>query len=172
MNDDPHWLSIQVENFDDGGSILRSFLHKSLALIAPRMVFDSELIARLDYGMKIPYFMMDTPLVLYAVSRGDPEQKLANLKKWKSAYFMNPAEELTVDRFLKGDPAANPLQYWLLRNTSYALLRLECQLSGPAVNAALPPGIALSDVWERVQKHPLVSPCIELQRPTERKSNG
>jgi hypothetical protein len=136
------------------------------------MVFDSELVARLDYGMKVPYFMMDAPLVLYAVSKGDPEQKLANLKKWKSSYFMNSAEETTVDRFLKAAPANNPLQYWLLKNTSYIALRLGCHLNEPPADATLPLGIALSDIWKRVQQHPLVSPCIELQRPPERKSNG
>ena len=171
LTDDQYWLRSQIANFDYGGSALRSFLHKSLALVAPRMVFDSELVARLDHGMKIPYFMMDTPLVLYAVSKGDPEQKIANLRKWKSSYFMNSAEEMTVDRFLKGDPAENPLHNWLLKNSSYVLLRLGCHLTGPPADAILPLGIALSEIWERVRKHPLISPCIELQHSGERNLN-
>jgi hypothetical protein len=123
--------------------------------------------------MKIPFFNMDTALALYAVSKGDdPEQKLANLKKWQALYFMNSAEAETVDRFLKGLPASNPLQHWLLTNTSYALLRLGCHLSGPPIDAILPLGIDLSEIWERVEKHPLVSSHIELQRTPERTSNG
>jgi hypothetical protein len=165
LTEDQYWLRAQTDHFAYGGSALRSFLHQSLALVAPQMVFDSELVARLDYGMKIPYFMMDTPLVLYAVSKGDPEQKLADLRKWKASYFMNSAESETVDCFLKGLPAQNPLQHWLLEKSSYVLLRLGCHLTGPPADAILPLGIALFEIWERVRQHPLVSPCIELKRP-------
>lgn len=173
LTEDQYWICVQARNFDYGGSNVRCFLHNSLALVAPKMVFDSALVSRLDYGMKIPFFNMDTALALYAVSKGDdPEQKLTNLKKWQTLYFMNSAEAETVDRFLKGLPASNPLQHWLLTNTSYALLRLGCHLSGPPVDAFLPLGIDLSEIWERVGKHPLVSSYIELQRSPERNSNG
>ena len=172
LTDSPYWLRVQIRNFDYGGSQLRSFLHNTLALVAPRMSFDPELTARLDYGLKIPYFMMDTPLVLYAVSKGDPELKLSNLKKWREDYFMNTAEEETVDRFLKGDPASNPLQSWLLRNTSYAALRIGCYPTGASGETALPLGALLSDVWSRVDQHPLFSSYVRLTRPAERDSNG
>jgi hypothetical protein len=172
LTESPYWLRVQVRNFDYGGSQLRSFLHNTLALIAPRMTFDSELIARLDYGLKIPYFMMDTPLVLYAVSKGDLELKLSNLKKWREAYFMNTAEEETVDRLLKADPARNPLQSWLLRNTSYAALRIGCYPICVSGDSALPLGAPLTDVWNRVDQHPLFAAYVKLDRPAERNSNG
>ena len=172
LTDSPYWLRVQIRHFDYGGSQLRSFLHNTLALVAPRISFDSELIARLDHGLKVPYFMMDTPVVLYVVSKGDPELKLANLKKWRESYFMNTAEEETVDRLLKGDPARNPLQSWLLRNTSYAALRIGCYPNGPSAEAALPLGTALSDIWNSVEQHPLFSSYVRLDRPAERNSNG
>jgi hypothetical protein len=136
------------------------------------MSFDSELVARLDYGLKVPYFMMDTPLVLYAVSQGAPEQKLSNLKKWRKCYFMNTAEEETVDRFLKGAPARNPLQSWLLRNTSYTALRIGCYPSGTPSETTLPLGAARADIWNRMDQHPLFSAYVKLDRPAERNPNA
>jgi hypothetical protein len=134
------------------------------------MSFDSELIARLDQGLKIPYFMMEAPLVLYAVSKGDAELKLSNLKKWRESYFMNTAEEETVDRLLKGDPARNPLQSWLLRNTCYAALRIGCYPSGASGETTLPLGAAFSGIWKSIDQHPLFSACVRLDRPAERNS--
>jgi hypothetical protein len=172
LTDSPYWLRVQIRNFDYGGSQLRSFLHNTLALVAPRLSFDSELTARLDHGLKVPYFMMDTPLVLYAVSKGDVEQKLSNLKMWRESYFMNTAEEETVDRLLKGDPARNPLQSWLFRNTSYTALRIGCYPTGANAEGALPLGAVLSDVWKSLAQHPLFSAYVRLDRPAERNSNG
>jgi hypothetical protein len=172
LYDDPHWLRIQVENFDDGGSTLRNFLHNSLALVAPRMSFDPALIARLDFGLKTAYFYMDTPMVLYAVSKGDPVTKVANLHKWKDAYFMNPTEKDTVAKLVSGGWAENPLQHWLLRMTSYVALRLCCQLNTLSRNATLPLGVDMSAIWERIDNHPLFSSHIQLVRPAERISNG
>jgi len=172
LTNNQQWLKAQFRNFSYGGSQLRNFLHKTLALVAPRISFDSELTAQLSYGMKIPYFMMDTPLVLYAVSKGDFEQKLTNLKIWRESYFMNSAEQETVDRFLKGDPARNPLEHWLLRNTSYVALRIGCYRSGTAGDSEMLCRASLSDVWDRVNQHPLFSSIVWLTRPDERDSNS
>ncbi len=38
------WLRIQFNNFDNGGSQLRTFYHRTLALIAPSLTFDEDLI--------------------------------------------------------------------------------------------------------------------------------
>jgi hypothetical protein len=84
---------------------------------------------------------------------------------------MNTAEAETVDRFLKGDPAANPLQSWLLRNTSYATMRIGCYPAVACADTALPLGAALSDIWSRVDKHPLLSACVKLDRPAEKEFN-
>jgi hypothetical protein len=171
LTDSPYWLRVQTSNFDYGGSQLRNFLHKTLALIAPRMTFDSDLVARLDHGLKVPFFMMDTPLVVYAVTKGDAAEKIANLKKWRDAYSMNTAEAETVDRLLKGDPAENPLQSWLLRNTSYATMRIGCYPAVACADTTLPLGAALSDIWSRVDEHPLFSAYVKLDRPAEKEFN-
>jgi hypothetical protein len=168
LTDNPYWLRAQRAYFDYGGSQLRSFLHKTLALVAPRLSFDSELIARLDYGMKAAYFFMDIPLVLYVVAKGDPAEKLVVLKKWRESYFMNPLEKETVDRLLEGESAENPLQYWLLRNTSYVAIRLGCHPSASPSERMLPLGMAFSDIWDRVDAHPLFSPYVKLERSAER----
>ncbi len=159
------WLRIQFNNFDNGGSQLRTFYHQTLALIAPRLTFDEDLIARLEAGLRNRYFVMSPPLVLYAVSQGDAEEKIANLTAWKAAYPMNSDEEKTVARFLKGEPAPNPLQSWLLRSSSYVALRLGAQGGVPSPSGRLPIGLGFSEVWERVQKHPLTSGYVSLERP-------
>ena len=170
MTDNPYWLRVQTSNFDYGGSQLRNFLHRTLALIAPRMSFDSELIARLDHGLRIPFLMMDTPLVLYAVTKGDSAEKRANLKKWRDAYFMNTAEAETIDRLLKNDAADNPLQPWLLRNTSYATMRIGCYPVAARTETTLPLGATFADIWNGMDKHPLLSAYVKLDRPAEKES--
>ena len=116
--------------------------------------------------------MMDTPLVLYAVTKGDAAEKIANLTKWRRSYSMNTLEEETVDRFLKGDPARNPLQSWLLRNNSYVALRIACYPNSASAETTLPLGAALSNVWNRVGQHPLLSAYVKLDRPAEGNSIG
>jgi hypothetical protein len=157
------WLHIQLSNFADGGSLVRSFFHKSFALIAPRISFDEELVKRLDFGMKHAYFYMDVPLALYAVSQGDPEEKLVNLKRWQEG-FMNTDEKNAVDGFVKGLPVINPLQYWMLEKTTYVAVRLGSFPVVSSSNSGLPLGIDFSAVWERVQEHPLCSASITLER--------
>jgi hypothetical protein len=169
---DPRWLQIQMDNFAYGGSQLRSFFHRTLALVAPRMSFDSELVSRLEVGLKNRYFVMSPLLVLYAVSQGDHDKKLSNLRKWKKSYPMNSAEAETVDRFLEGESAINPLQYWLLKNTSYVALRLGCQPSVPSQSVRLPLGIGFDEVWQRVYEHPLMSPYVKLQISTTQPSGA
>lgn len=164
LTGNPHHLRIQFNNFSNGGSQLRSFLHNSLSLVAPQVEFDDDLIAKLDFGMSVPYFFMDTPLVLYAVSKGDRMEKLANFKKWKEQYRMNPAEAEVVERFLAGRPAPNPLLSWLMRNTAYVSLRLGCYPVASAADASLPLSLPFSLIWSRVEVHPLYSGAVSIAR--------
>jgi hypothetical protein len=165
LTGNPHWLRIQFDNFAHGDSQLRSFFHRTLTLIAPRLTFDAELIARLEAGLRSRYFVMSPPLVLYAVSQGHMGGKIANLTAWKAAYPMNPDEEETVARFLSDEPAPNPLQSWLLKNTSYVALRLGCQSGIASQSVRLPIGLGFSEVWERIRKHPLTAGYVSLERP-------
>jgi len=158
------WLRIQFNNFDNGGSQLRTFYHRTLALIAPRLTFDEDLIDRLEAGLRNRYFVMSPPLALYAVSQGDAADKIANLTAWKAAYPMNDAEANTVDCFLNNRPAPNPLQSWLLRGSSYVAMRLACQGGIRSERVRLPLGIGFSEVWERVEAHPLMSGYVTLER--------
>jgi hypothetical protein len=164
------WLRIQFNNFDNGGSQLRSFFHQTLALIAPRLTFDDDLIARLEAGLRNRYFVMSPPLVLYAVSQGDVEEKIENLTAWKAASPMNTDEEKTVARFLKGEPAPNPLQSWLLRSSSYVALRLGAQGGIPSQSVRLPIGLGFSELWQRFERHPLMSGYVSLERPANSQS--
>jgi hypothetical protein len=91
--------------------------------------------------------------------------KIANLTAWKAAYPMNPDEEETVARFLSDEPAPNPLQSWLLKNTSYVALRLGCQSGIASQSVRLPIGLGFSEVWERIRKHPLTAGYVSLERP-------
>ncbi|HEY5214386.1 MAG TPA: hypothetical protein VIJ38_15330 [Acidobacteriaceae bacterium] len=165
-----HWLRFQFNNFANGDSQLRSYFHRTLALVAPRLTFDEDLVVRLETGLRNRYFVMSPPLVLYAVSQGDVGEKMANLTAWKAAYPMNSGEEETVARFLKGESARNPLQSWLLRNSSYVALRLGAQGGIPSQSVRLPIGLGFSEVWERVQKHPLTSGSVSLARPGDSQS--
>lgn len=155
------WLQVQFDNFADGGSLVRSFFHKSLALVAPRISFDLELLRRLDFGMKSVYFYMDVPLALYAVSLGDADEKLTNLRRWQEG-FMNSQEKAAVEGYLKGLPVPNPLQHWFLEKMSYVGMRIGCFQITPPLNGGLPLGVTFSSVWELIQQHPLFLPYIEL----------
>ena len=157
------WLQVQFDNFADGGSLVRTFFHKSLALVAPRVSFDQELLRRMDFAMKSVYFYMDVPLALYAVSQGGPEEKLANLRRWQEG-FMNSLEKAAVEGYLKGLPVPNPLQHWLLEKMSYVGMRVGCFQVRTQVNIGLPLGLGVSAVWQRMQEHPLFSPYIEIAR--------
>ena len=157
------WLRIQLSNFADGGSLVRNFFHKSLGLVAPRITFDSYLVERLDFGMKAHYFYMDVALALYAVSLGDHETKIVNLKRWQEG-FLNTHEKNAVDGFLNGSPVINPLQHWMLEKMTYVAMRLGSFPIAPPAYTGLPLGIKFSGVWEQMQAHPLFSSYIELKR--------
>ena len=158
------WLQVQFDNFADGGSQVRNFFHKSLALVAPRISFDQELLRRMDFGMKSVYFYMDVPLALYAVSQGDTDEKLANLRRWQGS-FMNAAEKEVVDGFVGDQLVGNPLLPWLMEMTTYVALRLGC-FPDAAREVMLPLGVNFSAIWERIQEHPLFSSHIRLKRST------
>ena len=157
------WLQVQFDNFADGGSQVRSFFHRSLALVAPKITFDSGLLRRLDFGMKHVYFFMDIPLALYAVSQGRTNEKLESLKRWQAG-FMNPAEKEAVEGYLKGSLVDNPLQHCVSEKMSYVALRIASFPITAPRDIGLPLGIALSPVWESMQQHPLFSSHIELHR--------
>ncbi len=166
LTGDRWWLRIQLLNFADGGSLVRSFFHKSLALVAPRIAFDSDLLERLDIGMKSHYFYMDVPLALYAVAVGDSEEKIVNLKRWQEG-FLNSHEKDAVDGFVNGHPVINPLQHWMLEKMTYVAMRFSSfPVASPSHNG-LPLGTEFGDVWGRVQQHPLFASYIELRRGAE-----
>lgn len=166
LTDNRWWLRIQLLNFADGGSLVRSFFHKSLALVAPRIAFDSDLLERLDTGMKNHYFYMDVPLALYAVSVGDSEEKIVNLKRWQEG-FLNSHEKDAVDGFIKGHPVINPLQHWMLEKMTYVAMRFASFPMASLSDNGLPLGMEFSSVWDRVQQHPLFSSYLELKRGVE-----
>jgi hypothetical protein len=159
------WNSHQthVSYFDYGGSFDRAFLHQTLALVAPALCFDAELTARLERCLSIPFLHMDYGLALYGVSQGSRDVKLANLKRWREAFFMNTSEAEIVDRFLEKQLAHNPLVGYLLRNTSYVTLRIGCEQTGLGTDDSLDLRYSLSDVWTRVANHPLYASYIELR---------
>jgi hypothetical protein len=161
LTGDRGWLQLQFDNFADGGSQVRSFFHRSLALVAPQITFDLDLLRRLDFGMKHVYFFMDIPLALYAVSKGDANEKLESLKRWQAG-FMNPAEKEAVEGYLNGRLVANPLQHWISEKMSYVALRMACFPVTEPSGGSLPLGIALAPVWQSMQQHPLFSSHIEL----------
>jgi hypothetical protein len=166
LTGDIGWLQIQIDNFADGGSLVRNFFHKSLALVADRISFTSQLMRGLDLGMKSVYFYMDLPLALYAVSQGDVAEKLVNLKRWQQS-FMNSSEKDAVDGYLKGHPVINPLQGWLLQMMTYVAMRIASFPLTQAGATELPLGMEFSAVWERVQRHPLFSSSISLELPPD-----
>lgn len=162
------WLRLQMENFADGESQVRSFIHKSLALVAPRISFDAELLQRLELGLKKAYFYMDVPLTLYAVAQGSAEEKMLNLKRWQEG-SMNTNEQEVVDAFIGGHPVKNPLQPWIMEKMTYIALRTSCLPSTSALSVGLPLGIELSAVLERMEEHPLFGPYVELRRDADAK---
>jgi hypothetical protein len=162
------WLRLQTENFADGEANVRSFLHKSLALVSPKISFDAELAQHLDFGMKKGYFYMDVPLALYAVAQGDAEEKLQNLRRWQEG-SMNTNEQEVVEALINGHPARNPLQSWITEKLTYTALRTSCLPSTRALNVGLPLGIELSTVLERMEGHPLFGPYVELRRDADAK---
>jgi hypothetical protein len=155
-----NWLKLQIDNFADGGSTVRSFFHKSLALAAPQLTFDFELIFRLDHGMKVPYFFMEIPLALYIISPGDLDFKRKNFKRWQEG-FLNHGEKEMVDAFLKGLPVHNPLLSWLVQGSNYAALRLGSIVESTSGNPAAMRHLAMSTVWERITPHPMFGAYIE-----------
>ncbi len=156
------WIRIQLDNFAYGGSVVRSFLHNSLALAAPHITFDQALLACLELGMKTPYFFMDVPLALYAVSKGNVQDKMANLRRWQQG-FLNPQEREFVDGLLKSRLVANPLHPWLARNTNYVAIRMACFLRSTTAPERLSLGLSASAVWKRIEEHPLSSAYLSLE---------
>lgn len=156
-----HWLRFQRENFADGGASARTFFHKSLALVAPQMEFDSQLLLSLNRGMEIPFFFMDYALALYVVSKGDHGEKLINFKRW-STRFMNPDEAALVSGILSHGLVPNPFLSWLLEKLNYVALRMACSRTESAIPENLPLRVDFSDPWQRTRKHPLFRPYIEL----------
>jgi hypothetical protein len=128
-----------------------------------RVVFDEALLEGLEAGLRNRYFVMAPPLVLYAVSRGEVEEKRENLRAWQTAYPMNPDEAETVASLLNGEATRNPLQSWLLRNTAYVALRLGSQSAEPHGTSRPPIGIGFGEVWSRVEQHPLMAGWVKLQ---------
>jgi len=67
----------QLLEFGSDGKFLREIGHNLYAWsYAHTVKIDPQ-----DYGMKVPYFSIDVPLVLYAASNGNSADKAANLKK-------------------------------------------------------------------------------------------
>jgi hypothetical protein len=161
LTDESRWLEVQFRNFADGGSEVRSFFHRTLALVAPCMSFTPELVERLDLGLRRVYFFMDVPLALYAVSSGNAEEKLVNLATWQG-YSMNPEEKTAIEGYLKGEAVSNPLQPWLLRMMTYVALRMGCSAATESTNLALSLSGGLPAIWERMRCHKLFAPYIRL----------
>src|SRR5262249_39752854 len=106
----------------------------------------------------------DTALILFAFSQGQSSRKQEFLEHLKKTYEMNPAEEKTVDCLTNNEYALNPLQTYLLRNTSYVALRLGCIENALNVGQ-LPLTHSLLTVFSQMMDHPLFKGYLKLSSP-------
>ena len=165
LEGNPVWLNTCREYFAYGGSQLRRFVHQAMALVAPRVHFDGQLLAGLDYGLSVPYFFMDTPLLLYAVSLNPTEEKVETMRRWLTTYRHNSEEEEILNRLTKGEAVRNWLQphfHWLAK---YACSRLACG-GPPGYSEQLPlfdHGLPWRTLWERLRAHPLAGATVRIQ---------
>ncbi len=165
------WLNEAIDNISHHNSSLRQGVASELALAMPCVPCDTPaLVDGVRANFEAWHFFAGDGAALYAASRGTKAEKAKQITRWCSE--INPkAPGYNVLLALRdGGIAPNPFAPFMGRLHRYLTLRLATahqespmQLSGVLVNVPRGHAEAIgSEVWERLEKHPLVGAYIEL----------
>lgn len=187
------WLEINRVNLDHHKSTLRAQVIRSLILVADRLYFgDEELKRRTAHNLEAWHMYSDWSLILFAVTRGNVQDKKAQFQRWLEEYEHNENNRRTLESLIKGDNITNPFLSHLLWVQQYITLRLAClpapayaQISLPGMEISAPQkteikavrkkpeqktlfptdsDLSLEDLlWKRLNNHPFMSSHISLE---------
>jgi hypothetical protein len=150
---------------------------ESLALVANRLVFDAEMLRRIAHNLEVKHFFCEWPVILFATSKGDPDSKRQQVRKWLDTYDLNGDERDVLQKLVRGLWVVNPFLNRLLRTQQFMTLRLAGSIAAPAETPVQlpmsPPDqgeldlyddpLDISVVWKRLSGHPLTAAMIKIE---------
>jgi hypothetical protein len=171
------WLDTIRLNLDHHKMSLREVVTESLALVANRLVFDAEMLKRIAHNLEVLHFFREWPVILFATSKGDPDSKRQQVRKWLDSYDLKGDERDVLQKLVQGHLVVNPFLNRLLRTQQFLTLRLAGSITAPAEPPTqlplLPPDqgeldlcddpLDASVVWKRLSEHPLTASMIKIE---------
>jgi|DewCreStandDraft_4_1066084.scaffolds.fasta_scaffold47282_4 hypothetical protein len=168
-DNDDYWLRSHYNNIDHGKSSLRLFVLKSLALVADRIDFRNyELLARIEHNLAVRHNWSDYAVVIAATAKGISEEKKNIFQNWLERYSHNDDEKNTIECLIKFGYAANPFLSHFLWIQQYITIKLSSiPRNIMSQQRHLFQNKMMVDMWDRMQKHPLMKSHIFLGHPLE-----
>jgi hypothetical protein len=170
LSHDESWLTILVTNLDHSSSQLRSSLHAPLGLVAPHLKLSfPELRTRIESSLSRWYMYNESLLCILLVLDASPTLKLAQLLRWREQLNMSPQDIGVVDKLKEGMPLSNALIaeecFEIVRYMLCRLLELSDGALGDRTSAGRQDAraITFNAFWQRMAKHPLMSPIVYLK---------
>jgi hypothetical protein len=171
------WLETIRVNLDHHKRSHREIVTESLALVANRLAFDAEMLGRIAHNLKVAHGFCEWPVILFAISRGDPFSKRQQMQGWLNSCDVRGDEHEVLEKLIRGHWVANPFLHRLLRTQQFLTLRLMTALpaSDPPIQLSLltPDQGELglcdgsadisADVWKRISEHPLTASMIKIE---------
>ena len=128
--------------------------HAHLAFVVHRIGFNAAMLEALAEKPAA------TAILLFAMSQGNPDDKLPWLRRWLTALPTKSGRAVILRALINGAPVSNPFQPLHLQALSQAWLLASSD------STALPDSsstLSTETIWKRLQAHPITRPWIRLR---------
>lgn len=169
---DPRWLAEPLENLAHHNSALRRQIAAELALVIPCVPCEMPALRdAVRANFEAWHFSAGETVALYVASRGAKAEKMHQLACWCAELDPEAPDYEVLVAFRDRGYAPNPFAPFVGRLHRYLALRLATagretpvQLLGLLGGADGRPASTVggSDVWRRLEQHPLAGPYVEL----------
>lgn len=138
----------------EGARLKTPPFHAHLAFVVHRIGFNAAMLDALSAKPAA------TAILLFAMSQGNPEDKLPWLRRWLTALPAKSGRALILRALINGAPVSNPFQPLHLQALGQAWLLATSDNAGGSESSGT---LTTETIWKRLQAHPISKPWIRLK---------
>lgn len=161
---DQDWLASHKQNFAYGGSALRLYVLESLALAAPELNIDDDLMyQRARRNLELHHGCCQWNVILFLSGRGPKSRKLSLLRQWGREFKLNPDEERLLGQLAEWGFVENHFfAGHFLKVQSYILQRL-CASRNILPSSDPATRLFAGSIATQTEQHALMQSLVELK---------
>jgi len=158
-----HWLDRHKQEFSCGGSALRFYVMECLALAAPELSIDDDVLHwRVRRNFEVRHTCCEWGGLLFLAGRGEKDRKQALAREWSATYRLNDSEHQVLDALARFGMVENPFfAGHFSKIQSYIIERL-CMRRSCHLDIQENSVLFAGSIAAQVERHPLMDSYFQI----------